>query len=123
MVKTPIGWRRQPARHSLASKGIETKILKTRSSRSLALPQKALRTGTPGITEDVKARAVDQVLTVAWEEGKGEPGAVELLDDDHWLKVEAEKVANAICSDAQERGILKEEIVRTLRADQGGSKP
>jgi len=114
-MKKPDGWRREPARHALAAKGVETKLKKSRSGTSLTLPPKAMRSGTPAITNELKEAALDRVLQDALTEGGDKLGAVVLLENDSWLKAEAKKVAEGKASGVLQRSALRGEIIRSIR--------
>jgi hypothetical protein len=114
----PLGWRQEPARHALASKGIETgKSTQKRVGREapLALPPKAMRSGTPVVNDQVKAVAVDRILVEALEEGGDKAGAIRLLENDEWLEREAKKIAEAESAGFMQRAALKQELIRTIR--------
>jgi len=112
----PIGWRKEPARHTLAAKGIETgRTKKSRNAKSLSLPPAVLKSGTPAVHDDQKEVAVDRVLQDALTEGGSKAEAIALLENDKWLEVEAKKVAEANASGFMQRASLKQEIVRMVR--------
>ena len=114
----PLGWRQEPARHALASKGIETgRTTQKRTGREapLALPPKAMRSGTPAVSNELKEVAVDTVLARALAEAGDKSQAIALLETDAWLQREAQKVAESEARGVLQRAALKEEIIRTIR--------
>jgi len=114
-MKKPFGWRHEPARHALASKGIETKIKERKTSAPLALPPQAMKSGTPVIKNEVKAAAVDRILQDALTEGGSKSRAIELLEDDRWLKGEVEKIVEAETDGLLQRSALRGELLRSIR--------
>jgi hypothetical protein len=117
-MKKPEGWKKEPARHALASKGIETGRTtqkRTDHQASSALPSQALRSGTLLVKDDLKAAAIDTILSEALREGGDKTHAIELLEDDQWLDAEAKKVAEAEAIGFMQRAALKKEILRTIR--------
>lgn len=113
-LKNILGWRKEPARHALAAKGIETKQKKQKNAGvavGKATPPSAV---APKPTEAVKESAVDKVLAVALAEGGSEAEAVELLEDDQWLDRAAQKVVDSETQDAKERTALKAEVVHAI---------
>lgn len=115
-MKKRDGWRREPARHALAAKGVETKQKNIRSTTPWKATPRPLVASTTGRkpTEQAKETAVDKVLAVALAEGGSEDGAVELLEDDQWLDRTAQKVVDSETKDAKERAALKAEIVYAI---------
>jgi len=111
----PKGWRKEPARHALAAKGVETKQKNVRPTPGKALPRPLVAT-TPGTkpTEQAKESAVDKVLAAALAEAGSQDEAVELLEDDQWLDRTAQKIVDSQTSDAKERAALKAEIVLAI---------
>ena len=125
-MKKPEGWRREPARHALAAKGIETGRTKKQSNvKSLSLPTAALKSGTPAVRDAQKEAAIDMILANALETGGSKAKAVALIEDDQWLEAEAKKIADQEASGFMQRAALKQEIIRSIRknppvADEGG---
>lgn len=114
-MKKTQGWRREPARHALASKGIETKMKKSASSRPLALPPEALKSRTAAISNDLKEAAIDVVLARALAEGGDKTKAIALIENDKWLEAEAKKIADREATGFMQRAALKQEIIRSVR--------
>jgi len=112
-MKKPFGWKREPARHALASKGIETKPKNVRSTAAKSLPR-PLVVAKP-LSDESKESAVDKVLSTALDEAGSRDRAVELLEDHEWLDRTAQKIAESQTCDAQERVALKAEIVHAIQ--------
>ena len=114
-MKKPDGWRKEPARHALASKGIKTRQKNARSTSGKAQPR-PLVVATLGTkpTEQAKESAVDKVLSTALDEAGSRDGAIELLEDHEWLDRTAQKIAESQTYDEQERVALKAEIVHAI---------
>ncbi len=67
------------------------------------------------VKDDLKAAAIDTILSEALREGGDKTHAIELLEDDQWLDAEAKKVAEAEAIGFMQRAALKKEILRTIR--------
>jgi hypothetical protein len=117
-MKKPEGWRREPARHALASKGIETKMKKSVSQRPLALSPEARKGHVQGVSDDVKEQCADEILGRALTEAGGdEKAALTLLEDDVWLKTAVKKAAGDHSKGFLGRGSLEQELLRSLRKE------
>jgi len=110
-MKKPEGWRKEPARHALAAKGVETKPKNVAPTAGRSTPRPL--TGTKP-TEEAKESAVEKVLAAALAEAGDPKGAVELLENNQWLDRTAQKVVDSQTSDAKERATLKAEIVHAI---------
>lgn len=116
------GWRREPARHALAAKGIETGRTKNqiqeRHPQKDMLPPAAKRVAVNGVPEQVKDNSVDRILEQALEEGGSKPEAILLLENDQWLESKATAISKEKASgDVIEQSKLKAEIIESIRRD------
>ncbi len=120
MEKKPFGWRREPARHALASKGIETGRTQRHIANrgALVLSPEARRSRVPGIDDQVKERCADQVIVRALRESNGdEKAALVLLESDAWLKVAIKDAAQDGGKGILQRGSLEQELLRSFRKE------
>ena len=93
MVKRPWGWRKEPARHALAAKGVETARRKSGPQRTTQ-PLSVLRSRPAGISPQVKDQAIDEILQSALDETGGDKGeAASFIRDEGWLNRQIKSVA------------------------------
>jgi len=116
-MKKPFGWKREPGRHALAAKGIETGRSELKAKKQLgntipALPSRHTRS-PPEVQNQEKI--VDMILAKALEDGGSKSEAVALLESDKWLEVEASKIADQEAEDATQREALKQTIIKAVR--------
>ena len=105
MTKKPFGWRREPARHSLASKGIESAQRKPASQRVLQ-PLKVQQNHPAGISPQLKDEAVNAVLQGALDESSGDKEqASALIRDDSWFYKQVKAVARDHAEGPQAAGL------------------
>jgi hypothetical protein len=93
MKSKPTGWRREPARHALAAKGVETGISRSESTKLLLPRADALRPKGSMIKSELKVRAAEDLVAMALqEENQDEEAAIDLLKDPKWFERSVDEV-------------------------------
>ena len=107
----PIGWRREPARHALAAKGIESGRTESGALRALLPSTAALRSQTTAIKSELKKQAVEDLVERALAETNGdEEKAVDLIQNQCWFDQQAKTVARE-----HSQGRMAKELERELK--------
>ncbi len=117
-MKKPEGWRREPARHALAAKGMESGRTRKHAAShgALALSMEARKSHVPGISDALKEECADEILVRALRESNGdEKAALNLLESDIWLKAAIKEAAHEGGTGIFQRGSLEQELLRAFR--------
>jgi len=114
----PEGWKRDPARHVLAAKGVESGRTRRQAAShgTLALSLESGKSRVSGIDDSLKESCADQVIAYALSESDGDEKAARvLLESDEWLKAAVKDVAAEGCKGFLQRGSLEGELLRSFR--------